>query len=514
MGLGQYWRGVAACAVLLGAYIALIMLLQTETARRSTAPPWYSWLRLPPTRTRWQSALLALPAVAFAGWAGVVRRLIARPVPQALTLLSAFSFVLAINVTTAMMDGSPKAIWKPFDWPGSEYFSDVPAVRGVGQFLHGYVQNLYRYSIHARTHPPGAVLVLYFVARALGPGIAKAAWSAVLITATGVAPFYLLVRRLASRHTASIALALYAAAPSLVLFGATSMDGVFLVAMLWSTYFLHRAIVQPGMVNSIVAGIVLAASLMLSYVTVCVGVMMFLYAILELAAGRKQIGRGVRDTFGKASSSPPPVFRGRARVGVSWANRRSTPTPALPLSTGGGGNSLRQVSPTLGRVAGSFAVCAIVIALCLAILYGLTGFNYLACLRASRFYDHYAMRTFHISFLRYLDISFSNLIAFLIGVGFPVLVLWWKQTIHSLIPRTPADRFNLAGVASVLIFSFAGLFTHETERIWLFFAPVGLLAAASWIGRAGSMQRRLLEWTMALTFMQTWLMQLLLFTIW
>jgi hypothetical protein len=447
---------VAACAVLLAAYVALIMLLQTETARRSSAPPWYSWLRLPPTRTRWQSALLALPAVAFAGWAGVVRRLVARPVPQALALLSAFVFVLAINVTTAMMDGSPKAIWKPFDWPGSEYFSDVPPVRGVGQFLHGYVQNLYRYSIHARTHPPGAVLVLYFVARALGPGIAKAAWSAVLITATGVAPFYLLVRRLAGRRTASIALALYAAAPSLVLFGATSMDGVFLVAMLWSTYFLHRAIVQPGMANSIVAGIVLAASLMLSYVTVCIGVMMFLYAILELAACPKQIG----------------------------------------------------------RVAGSFAICAMVIVLSLAILYGLTGFNYLACLRASRFYDHYAMRTFRISFLRYLDISFSNLIAFLIGVGFPVLVLWWKQTIHSLIPRTPADRFNLAGVASVLIFSFARLFTHETERIWLFFVPIGLLAAALWIGRAGSMERRLLEWTMALTFMQTWLMQLLLFTIW
>jgi len=456
MGLGQYWRGMAVCAMLLGVYVAVILVLQTETARRSTAPPWYSWLRLPPTRTRWQSVLLALPAVAFAGWAGVVRRLIARPVPQPLVLLLAFVFVLAINVTTAMMDGSPKAIWKPFDWPGSEYFSDVPAVRGVGQFLHGYVQNLYQYSLHARTHPPGAVLVLYLVARVLGPGIGKAAWSAVFITATGVAPFYLLVRRLAGRHTASIALALYAAAPSLVLFGATSMDGVFLVAMLWSTYFLHRSIVQPGMGNSIVAGIVLAVSLMLSYVTVCIGVMMFIYAILELAPSPKRIG----------------------------------------------------------PIAASFAICAMVIVLCLAILYRLTGFNFLTCLRASRFYDHYAMKTFSVSLLRYVDISFSNLIAFLIGVGFPVLVLWWKQTIHSHVARTPADRFNLAGMASVLIFSFARLFTHETERIWLFFVPVGLLAAASWIARAGSMERRLLEWAMALTFMQTWLMQLLLFTIW
>jgi len=176
----------------------------------------------------------------------------------------------------------------------------------------------------------------------------------------------------------------------------------------------------------------------------------------------------------------------------------------------------------IGPVAGSFAVCTMVIVLCLATIYGLTGFNYFACLQASRFYDHYTMRTSSLSFGRYLDISFSNLIAFLIGVGFPVVVLWWKETIRSVNGRTPADRFNIAGVASVLIFSFAGLFTHETERIWLFFVPVGLLAAASWIGRAGgkgfalrgAMERRLLEWTMGLTFMQTWLMQLLLFTIW
>ena len=54
----------------------------------------------------------------------------------------------------------------------------------------------------------------------------------------------------------------------------------------------------------------------------------------------------VRDTFCKPSSSPPLVLRGRVRVGVLWANRRSTPTPTLPLSTRGGGNSPQKVSRT------------------------------------------------------------------------------------------------------------------------------------------------------------------------
>jgi type II secretory pathway pseudopilin PulG len=54
--------------------------------------------------------------------------------------------------------------------------------------------------------------------------------------------------------------------------------------------------------------------------------------------------RGWRDIFCKPSSSPPHVLRGRARVGVFSANRRSTPTPTLPLSTWGGGNSPQRVT--------------------------------------------------------------------------------------------------------------------------------------------------------------------------
>ena len=124
------------------------------------------------------------------------------------------------------------------------------------------------------------------------------------------------------------------------------------------------------------------------------------------------------------------------------------------------------------------------------------------------------MQTFSVSFGRYVDISFSNLIAFLIGVGLPAIVLWGRETIESLNRRTSADRFNIALVISVLFFSFARLFTHETERVWLFFVPPALIAAASWIARRGDEEGQLLEWTMCLSFAQTWLFQLLLFTIW
>jgi 4-amino-4-deoxy-L-arabinose transferase-like glycosyltransferase len=308
---------------------------------------------------------------------------------------------------------------------------------------------MYHYSIHSRTHPPGPVIFLYFVKCLFGGGVATAAWSAVIVTATAVVPFYLLARDLAGERVARVAAAIYAVVPSLVLFGATSMDGVFLVPLMWSMYFMRRVVARPNIRNAIGAGIALAVSLMLSYVTVCVGTMMVLYAIMEVSVDAKRI----------------------------W------------------------------RVAGAYAISAGVIVLSLWLINVTSGFNYLKCFEASRYFDHYLMRTFHISFGRYLDISFSNLVAFLIGVGLPVVVLWWKKI-------WKWDRFVTAGTIAVIGFSFAKLFTRETERIWLFFAPVAVLGAASCIGRLGSSQRRVLEWVMGLLFAQVWLFQVFLYTIW
>ncbi len=389
----------------------------------------------------------------------MIRRSRSKPLGDAILLPLACAAVFAMNVTTAMMDGSVRAISKPFNWGGSEYFSDVQSVRSVGAFLHGYVRNLYHYSIHTRTHPPGAVLFLYFVSRIVEPGVTAAAWSAVAVTATAVVPFFLLGRRIAGEKTAIIALALYVVTPSLVIFGATSMDGVFLAPLLWSMYCLHRAVDERGIAMAIVAGIFLAISFSLSYVAVCVVALMLVYAALEAAADRAK-------------------FRPAARA---------------------------------------FILCGLVVIAWFAAVYALTGFNYFACLAASRHYDHFAMRTFTLSFGRYVDIGFCNLVAFLIGVGFAAIVLWWKQICGSLkSPRgwNTADRFNAATVICVLVFSFATLFTHETERIWLFFIPPALIAAASWIARTRGGSQRLLEWAMRLLFVQTWVFQLLLFTIW
>lgn len=461
--LGPYWRALGIFLIVLGAYIATIVALGTETGKRTTAPPWYAWVRYPPTRTRLQAIFLVFPALVYCGWMLFVRRIALRKMADAIVLPVAVVFVLAMNAMTAMMDGGADAIWKPFGFllRGSEFFWDVPAVKAVGarQFLRGYVHNLYHYSIHTRTHPPGPVLVLYLVSCLFGPGAGAASWAAVVITATAVVPFFLLVRRLAGRQIATVAMALYVVTPSLVIYGATSMDGVTLVALLWTMYLLVRAIDEPGIGIGLIAGASIAVSVMMSYVVVCVGALAALYAMQEIMANR----------------------------GKAW------------------------------RVIACTGFAILVAAGALMMLYAATGFDLVKSFEASRFYDHYIMRTFTISFSRYIDISFSNLFGFLIGIGFPIVILWGKQTALSVKFRpywTAADRFNAVGFICVLVFSFARLFTHETERIWLFLIPPALLGAAAWIVRNDGRSQRLREWAMGLMFVQTWLFQLLLLTLW
>jgi hypothetical protein len=447
--LAAYWRGAGICLGLLGIYLLIIWLFGTETWKRTTAPPWYAWWRFPPTRTRVQAVYLVLPAIVFAVWIGVVRRIMARTMHPIVVMIVGCAAVFAMNVTVAMIDGGPGAIWKPFSWGGSEYFDDVRYVTGVKAFLGGYVQNMWHYSIHSRTHPPGPVLFLYLVKCLSGPSIQAAAWAAVIVTATAVVPFFLLARCVAGERVAAIATAIYAVVPSLVLFGATSMDGVFLTSLMWSMYFMRRMIAKQRIGNSIAAGLALFVSLMLSYVSVCIVVMMAIYALLEL----------------------------RNEVRPIW------------------------------KLAGLCAVTGVLVVVLLWLVRLCSGFNYIECLKASRHFDHYSMRTFTVSFWRYLDISFSNLGAFLIGMGLPVVVLWCRE-------MRSASRFVLAGTIAILGFSFAKLFTHETERIWLFFAPVAILAAAGRIARLGSDQKRVVEWSLGLLFAQVWVFQVLLYTIW
>jgi hypothetical protein len=162
-----------------------------------------------------------------------------------------------------------------------------------------------------------------------------------------------------------------------------------------------------------------------------------------------------------------------------------------------------------GCAARNLVVCALLTFTIFSAINHFTGFSLLACLNASRHSDHYVMKTFSLADGRYFDISFSNLFAFLIGTGFVTVMFWWRFFQHRKI-----DPLQLAALITIVVLSFAGLFTHETERIWLFFIPLPLMAAAKVIQEEGFNSSRLLEWAMGALFLQTWLCQVFLYTMW
>ena len=418
------------------AYVAVVVLLGTETGRRTTFPPWYAWFKWPHVAA---VVWWPLPIAVVAAWLRWVGSAWARSAPSAALLPILVLGVIAVNTTTAMMAGGPAAVWRPFDRPGHEYYYDVPLVRSAGQIVRDYPQLMPRMTIHGHTHPPGGVLFLYAVSRAIGPGLPAAAGAAVAVTALGVIPAYLLARRVYGADVALAAATLYAVAPSLVLFGATSMDGVFLVPQVTAVWLAVEAMAAPRRraAWAAAAGVALAVGLFFTFATVVTGVLIGLLAVLR------------RDRRGWAAMAVAAAAFVAVEGGLRFGCHYDLP----------------------------------------------------ANLREARASDHRKMQTQHVGFGRWLDISTANLVAFAVGVGFASVGPWvagWRSA-----------GLSTATAVTVLAFSFGGLFTRETERIWVFLTPLVLLPVA----RRVTDDRRV-RWTAIALFVQTWAMQAALDTLW
>jgi hypothetical protein len=117
---------------------------------------------------------------------------------------------------------------------------------------------------------------------------------------------------------------------------------------------------------------------------------------------------------------------------------------------------------------------------------------------------------------QYCDQSLANLMGFVIGSGLIASTLWLRQVAVDF--RQASTRGPIAAclLISVVILSFSTLFTRELERVWMFLTPLLLMGAAENLDRltSQSIRKHWLVATMILLFLQTWLTQLLLYTLW
>ena len=369
---------------------------------------------------------------------------------------------IAINISVAQIDGyreiGPEdekrrvlTLLEPYTRTGLEYYGDVPRVDelGIRRFLRDYSKpELFdTLSGHTRTHPPGGVLFLWHFCVLFGYNLISASLITILFTALTVIPIYRLAEMLYGKKVACYALLLFLITPNFVMFTGTSMDGPFSVFPILSVYLFYMARERETIADqkwhefrpySLFTGLSLAVGMFMTYSTVVVGVFLCVIALLE----RKRFVQYLKVL----------LFAASGFIGFYL------------------------------------------------LLFVLTGFRPIEALWAAIKKDEMGMGTGYESLGRYFHLSFANLFAFLIGVGFPITTVWLRQLVstirdwrqHTLAseqeidePRTlwmlqheKADTFVIGFLITLLFFTFSTLFTMEVERIWIFMVPFFVIPVA------------------------------------
>lgn len=145
-----------------------------------------------------------------------------------------------------------------------EYLAGVPAVGSIGDFLDTYIDQLPELPLHARSHPPGMIVLLWVVDRL---GLSGPGWAAALeigVGASAAVAVLVTLRALGAEDAARRAAPFLAVAPMAV-WSATTADALFAGLIAWGTALIALAVVSDRPTRGLAGGAVLAASLYFSY---------------------------------------------------------------------------------------------------------------------------------------------------------------------------------------------------------------------------------------------------------
>lgn len=413
-------------------------------------------------------------------------------------LLVALVGVWTTNVAVGHLRFDHRGFVEPFSRRGLEYHTDVPAVDDDPlAFIKGYpdLARNREISHHAGTHPPGGVLFLWageklLVPPAAAPGPARvltprqlmlrrlmrmnansdppadrtldaSVWLAVTFTALGVLPAFWLARSAGGAAAARRMLPLYVASPSLILFGATSMDGVFLVFNLFALAAGVAAVRRPSFVLPIVAGVALWAAAFMTYAAIAVPTLLVCLTIADAL-------RWIRFRRPARGFELQPGQNVSEDAWRAIAIRAAQPRP----------RPVRDVALAVTRC----AAVGVVFVLCQLLAQRTIGYDLRACAESAMRIDFSGLRiTGYESRELWACISIGNAFALAIGSGVSASAL----VIVALLTRAwrpfrfPVIRFGLATIATIALLAMSTLFTLETERVWLCLTPAILIAATA-----------------------------------
>lgn len=172
----------------------------------------------------------------------------------------------------------------------TEYLSAVSMIDSPGDLLGRFTARLGDYPLHVRGHPPGFVLLLWFLGEL---GLGGPRWAAAIAIAGGaaMAPASLLaLREVAGEAPARAAAPFLALAPAAV-WVATSADAFFAGVACWGVALFALATGSRARGRdalALAAGLVLGAALFLTYGALLMGTL-FLALALRRRAGKEAL---------------------------------------------------------------------------------------------------------------------------------------------------------------------------------------------------------------------------------
>jgi methylthioxylose transferase len=286
-GRSAPWIGLVVTSGLVALAIALPRLLGWEVYSYSVPDPSV----VPPLHAKWDPkvGLGTLPAIVLALLAWRHAPALAERLSWSRLLLAAYGGGVAWLFALAFVDGSEgisRVLGNPYEYlETARQVTDIPAM--LAEFVDRipYAAEPDNWVTHIAGHPPGALLFFVLLARLGLGGDFTAGAVVVLIAATLPLAVLMTLRALGVEAVARRAAPFLVLGPA-ALWLAVSADAVFAVVAAWGLACLamaatrHRTASMVGW--SIAAGLVLGASVLLSYGLVLLGFL----ALAVLAAAR------------------------------------------------------------------------------------------------------------------------------------------------------------------------------------------------------------------------------------
>lgn len=236
-GPGEAGRAAAAADISAAAcgFLAVLFLFKTLPLlgppigllrRDFLFPLWALWRD--GNGVHWLLPITVLAVILIA----IILRSGQRILPQVMTTVVLMGLAASLWICLSLTNGGwPEGLLEPLV-RSADYYIDVERFPSLAALWSDYVTQQPNLSVHGRTHPPGALTVLWILDRAWSMYVPGVALTVVLFSSLGVLPVALWARRFLGSSRTPATVALWILTPSVALYGATSMDMVFAVPLL------------------------------------------------------------------------------------------------------------------------------------------------------------------------------------------------------------------------------------------------------------------------------------------